>query len=129
MFFNSATFLFGFLPIVLAGYFLLEKSGNLVWRQAWLLAASLVFYAWGNATVLALFLPLTLVNYLFGTRLQRCGESGGSARSCASSGRTQPRSGTVARSKTGSRCTSVRPASASARRWSMPRAPACVKAR
>ena len=56
MFFNSATFLFGFLPIVLAGFFLLERFGNLFARQAWLLAASLVFYAWGNASVLALFL-------------------------------------------------------------------------
>ena len=77
MFFNSATFLFGFLPIVLAGFFLLERFGNLFARQAWLLAASLVFYAWGNASVLALFLPLTAINYLLGSALQRRGESGG----------------------------------------------------
>lgn len=77
MFFNSATFLFGFLPIVLAGWFLLEKMENATWRQAWLLAASLVFYAWSNAAVLALFLPLTFINYLLGSRLQRCGVSGG----------------------------------------------------
>ena len=77
MFFNSATFLFGFLPIVLAGFFLLERFGNLFARQAWLLAASLVFYAWGNASVLALFLPLTAINYLLGSALQRRAESGG----------------------------------------------------
>jgi D-alanyl-lipoteichoic acid acyltransferase DltB (MBOAT superfamily) len=77
MFFNSATFLFGFLPIVLAGFFLLERFGSLFARQAWLLAASLVFYAWGNASVLALFLPLTAINYLLGSALQRRGESGG----------------------------------------------------
>ena len=77
MFFNSATFLFGFLPIVLAGFFLLERLGNVTVRQAWILAASLVFYAWGNATVLAIFLPLTVVNYLLGSRLLRSGESVG----------------------------------------------------
>lgn len=77
MFFNSATFLFGFLPVVLAGFFLLEQIGGPRPRQAWLLAASLVFYAWGNASVLALFLPLTLVNYFLGTRLQRRGEGEG----------------------------------------------------
>jgi D-alanyl-lipoteichoic acid acyltransferase DltB (MBOAT superfamily) len=77
VFFNSATFLFGFLPVVLAGWFLLEKMENATWRQAWLLAASLAFYAWSNATVLALFLPLTFLNYLLGSRLQRCGDSGG----------------------------------------------------
>jgi len=77
VFFNSATFLFGFLPVVLGGYFLVEKSGNAVWRQAWLLAASLVFYAWSNAVVLGLFLPLTAINFLLGKRLLRCGEGGG----------------------------------------------------
>jgi alginate O-acetyltransferase complex protein AlgI len=77
MFFNSSTFLFGFLPIVLAGFFLLERTGSLLARQAWLLAASLVFYAWSNSTVLALFLPLTAINYLLGSRLQRSGSNGG----------------------------------------------------
>ena len=77
MFFNSSTFLFGFLPIVLAGFFLLERAGSLVARQAWLLAASLVFYSWSNSAVLALFLPLTAINYLLGSRLQRSGGNGG----------------------------------------------------
>lgn len=77
MFFNSATFLFGFLPVVLGGYLLLERSGNPVWRQAWLLGASLVFYGWSNAMVLALFLPLTAVNFALGSRLQRVGDAGG----------------------------------------------------
>jgi alginate O-acetyltransferase complex protein AlgI len=47
MLFNSYPFIFVFLPIVLAGYFWLGRSGNLapVW---WLAVASLVFYAVGN---------------------------------------------------------------------------------
>ncbi len=45
MLFNSPDFLFGFLPIVFAGYFvLLHFSGPLT--KLWIVAASLVFYAW-----------------------------------------------------------------------------------
>ena len=53
----------------------------------------------------------------------------GSAASFVLSGVMQPSSGTVARSNTGSRCTSVRPAAASAFRWRMPWLSPCVKAR
>ena len=77
MFFNSVTFLFSFLPIVLIGFLLLERVTPVFWRQLWLLAASLVFYAWTNTNVLLLFLPLTAVNYFLGSRLSRCGESSG----------------------------------------------------
>jgi D-alanyl-lipoteichoic acid acyltransferase DltB (MBOAT superfamily) len=73
MFFNSATFLFAFLPLVLGGYLVLERKSPLMVRQIWLLAASLVFYAWSNPAVLALFLPLTVFNYLFGKALSRGG--------------------------------------------------------
>lgn len=66
LFFNSTTFLFAFLPVVLCGTLLLERVRPVVWRQAWLLGASLVFYGWANPAVLALLLPLTLVNYLVG---------------------------------------------------------------
>lgn len=71
MFFNSALFLFSFLPIVLGGFLILERVRPVAWRQAWLLAASLVFYAWANPAVLALFLPLTLVNFALGKALAR----------------------------------------------------------
>ena len=77
MFFNSVTFLFSFLPIVLIGFLLLERVTPVFWRQLWLLAASLVFYAWTNTNVLLLFLPLTAVNYFLGSRLSRSGESSG----------------------------------------------------
>lgn len=66
MFFHSTPFLFVFLPVVLGGYVFLEGVRPVMWRQAWLLGASLVFYGWANPAVLALLLPLTLVNYRFG---------------------------------------------------------------
>ncbi len=69
MFFNSASFLFVFLPVVLAGYFFLERLPRIFWRQVWLLAASLVFYGWANPQALLLFIPLILVNFIMGNRL------------------------------------------------------------
>ncbi len=67
MFFHSAIFLFSFLPVVLAGFLLME--GRLFLRQAWLLGASLVFYAVANPVALVLFLPLVGVNFGIGSRL------------------------------------------------------------
>lgn len=71
MFFNSATFLFGFLPVTLVGFLLLERFGSILFRQVWLLAASLLFYAWANPSALLMFLPLVLFNYWVGTTLSR----------------------------------------------------------
>lgn len=69
MFFHSGSFLFVFLPVVLAGYFVLERAPRVVWRQAWLLAASLVFYGWANPRALLLFVPLVAINYFLGKRM------------------------------------------------------------
>lgn len=45
MLFNSNIFLFAFLPVVMAGFLVLRRTG---WRlvMGWLTAASVVFYAW-----------------------------------------------------------------------------------
>lgn len=72
MLFNSFAFLFGYLPIVLAGYFLLDRwtsagSASASWRRlapaAWLALASLFFYAWWDARYLPLLLASICVNY------------------------------------------------------------------
>ena len=53
MLFNSFEFLLAFLPVVVAGYFAFNRrSGR--WGNAWLVAASLFFYAWWRAEYLAL---------------------------------------------------------------------------
>jgi alginate O-acetyltransferase complex protein AlgI len=57
--FNSYIFLFAFLPISLAGFFVLARLGRSV-ASGWLIAASLVFYGWWNPA----FLPLLLVSIL-----------------------------------------------------------------
>jgi alginate O-acetyltransferase complex protein AlgI len=63
MVFSSPTFICLFLPLTLALYFLLPRSLN----NAVLVAASLVFYGWGDP-VAALFLivPSVAVNFQFG---------------------------------------------------------------
>jgi len=44
--FNSASFIFGFFPLVLLGFFLLGHFGLRTLAVAWTLIASLVFYGW-----------------------------------------------------------------------------------
>jgi alginate O-acetyltransferase complex protein AlgI len=61
--FNSYVFLYAFLPIVLAGYFLLARFGR-VPASLWLVAASLVFYGWWNPAYVPLLVLSIGVNYL-----------------------------------------------------------------
>ena len=68
MLFNSYQFLFLFLPIALAGYFLLA-SWQIRAGAAWLVAASLFFYGWWDIRFLALLVPAILANYLTGRAL------------------------------------------------------------
>ncbi len=62
MLFSSTVFLFLFLPIVLALYFLLGKW----FRNLILLVASLFFYAWGEKLLVGLMLTSIAGNYVFG---------------------------------------------------------------
>ena len=62
MVFSSLIFIFLFLPIVLGVYFLLKKT---VTRNAFLLAASLLFYAWGEPTYVWVMLVSIVANYFF----------------------------------------------------------------
>ena len=63
MLFNSHGFLFIFLPIALAGFFVLRAHAN-QWTPAWLAVCSLFFYGWWNVTFLPLFIVSILMNYL-----------------------------------------------------------------
>ncbi len=59
MLFSSISFLYGFLPIVLAAYFLVPKRG----RNLVLLAASLIFYFFGEPVYTALLIFSSLSDY------------------------------------------------------------------
>ena len=64
MVFSSASFLFYFLPVVLALYFSCVSFGRV--RNWILLAASLFFYTWGEGEYVLVMLLSILANYLFG---------------------------------------------------------------
>ena len=71
MLFNSYEFIFAFLPIVLAGCFLISKWLGGAAAQLWLTVASLYFYASWNLKYLPLLLGSILFNYLIATTLVR----------------------------------------------------------
>jgi len=62
MVFSSNIFLFLFLPVVLAGYYLL----NPIFRNTWLLLASLFFYFWGEPQNILIMASSIIINYSFG---------------------------------------------------------------
>lgn len=67
MVFSSNEFIFVFLPLVLAIYFLLRKN----YRNFFLLAASLVFYAWGEGRYVLVMIMYMGINYLFGRLIEK----------------------------------------------------------
>ncbi|NCC73917.1 MAG: MBOAT family protein [Sphingobacteriia bacterium] len=71
MLFSSPIFLFVFLPIVLALYYVFGKR----LRNYILLVASFVFFAWGGVSYTALLLISIIFNYLIGLKI---GQSPGS---------------------------------------------------
>ncbi|MBV8916042.1 MAG: MBOAT family protein [Acetobacteraceae bacterium] len=62
MLFNSQIFIFAFLPLTLAGYYLL--AGRRTWRQAWVILASVAFYGYWDIRFVPLLLGLTMANWL-----------------------------------------------------------------
>jgi len=74
--FSSPTFLFAFLPAVLACTFAAPKA----WRNAVLLAASLVFYAWGEQELVLLMLASIGGNFAFGLGVDKSATRAGKRR-------------------------------------------------
>ncbi len=70
MIFNSFEFIFVFLPIVLALYYLIGRI-HIPFAKAWLLVASLFFYAYWNPAYLPLVLISMVINYVIGSFLGR----------------------------------------------------------
>jgi alginate O-acetyltransferase complex protein AlgI len=62
MLFNSLPFILGFLPLTLAGYWLL--ANHPAPRLWWLLAASLLFYGYWDWRFVPLLIGSILVNWL-----------------------------------------------------------------
>ncbi len=66
MVFSSIIFLFLFLPLALAGYYLLHASAPRVWKHLFLTLCSYVFYGWSNPVFMPLMLLSTGIDYLCG---------------------------------------------------------------
>lgn len=65
MLFNSYSFIFLFLPIVLLGFFQLARFHH-AYAAAWLTISSLFFYGYWNPTYVWLLLVSIVCNYVFG---------------------------------------------------------------
>jgi alginate O-acetyltransferase complex protein AlgI len=69
--FNSFSFLVGFLPVVMAGFFILSRMNQPRLAGLWLTCASLFFYGWWNPLYLPLLAGSMIFNYLLGGYLLR----------------------------------------------------------
>ncbi len=78
MVFSSLTFLFVFLPVVFAAYFLLPKS----FRNYVLLAASVFFYAWGEPVYIILMVLSLLFNYFVGREMEEKDDNPAARKKC-----------------------------------------------
>ena len=67
MVFSSLVFLFVYLPVVLAVYYLIPCR----WRNPWLFAVNLVFYGWGEPVYILLMLFSITINYISGILICR----------------------------------------------------------
>ncbi|NNL47169.1 MAG: MBOAT family protein, partial [Acidimicrobiia bacterium] len=62
MVFSSVEFLFFYLPVVMAVYFVLPRSV----RNFWLMLASVVFYSWGGWAFLPILFVSVIADYALG---------------------------------------------------------------
>ncbi|MEO7728864.1 MAG: MBOAT family protein [Burkholderiales bacterium] len=70
MLFNSYVFIFAFLPVTLAGFFLLGRFQPRL-AAAWLTIASLFFYGWWNPAYVGLLALSICFNYVCGAAIAR----------------------------------------------------------
>jgi alginate O-acetyltransferase complex protein AlgI len=70
MLFNSAEFLFGFVPVAVLGFYLFGRYSR-VSAIRWLIVVSLVFYGWWRPLNVLIIGPSILVNFALARVLQR----------------------------------------------------------
>jgi len=77
MLFNSHEFLFVFLPVTLAGFYLLGRVSR-SWAILWLILTSLIFYGWWRPLNILIIGPSIVINYLLASFLLRLNQKGDS---------------------------------------------------
>jgi alginate O-acetyltransferase complex protein AlgI len=78
MLFNSYEFIFAFLPITLAGFFMMGTISR-AWALRWIIFASIFFYSWWRPLNVLIIAPSILINFAFARGLQKLGEDKKSA--------------------------------------------------
>lgn len=76
MVFSSVLFMFIYLPVVLAVYYIVPAK----WRNVWLFVVNLVFYGWGEPVYILLMLFSILLNYYNGWMIDKYRENQKKAR-------------------------------------------------
>lgn len=76
MLFTSYEFVFAFLPVVFAGYWLLCKTKHTQLARIWLIVCSLFFFSQGSRWFLPYFLLTIAVNYIIGAHLSKNAKTG-----------------------------------------------------
>ncbi|MGI5892419.1 MAG: MBOAT family O-acyltransferase [Bacillota bacterium] len=71
MLFSSTTFIFCFLPIVMFVYFIILAKAPILVKNAFLLASSLFFYAWGEPKFVLVVIASMLFNWLAGVLVNK----------------------------------------------------------
>src|SRR5579871_4073250 len=71
MLFNSYPFIFAFLPVALAGFFVLGRFGRR-FAAPWLVLTSFVFYGFWNPRVVPLLLGSIAFNFTMGEAIHAC---------------------------------------------------------
>src|ERR1051325_72309 len=75
MLFNSYGFIFLFLPLTFAGFFLIGRHSRKL-AALWLALASLFFFGWGGGFFFSLLISSILFNYGAGYSISRAYRSG-----------------------------------------------------
>ena len=75
MLFNSLEFIFLFLPVAFAVFYVLARTNHAL-AAGWLAAASLFFYGWWNPIYVGLLLASIVFNYVLGMRIARARAAG-----------------------------------------------------
>ena len=72
MLFHAQSFILGFLPLTLGGFFLLGRIGGARWALRWLLLVSLIFYGWSDPALVPLLGGSILANWALARRIASC---------------------------------------------------------
>ena len=67
MVFSSIVFLYIFLPILLITYFIVPSK----FKNAVMIVASLIFFAWGEIRYIAIMLTLAIMDFICGNKIQK----------------------------------------------------------